>query len=97
MGTFRTLGEALDAGWKVRMRCQRGDQRGIVKIDTCRHEATLCLLTLVSTRGRAFPIARIADRIRCPNCGDLGVMLAFDVPGGAVPVFKPTYYGRRGG
>lgn len=97
MVAITTLGQAFDAKWGIRMQCQRGTHRGIVKIDECRYEASLCLLTLVSTRGRAFPIARIADRIRCPNCGDLGVMLAFDVPGGAVPVFKPTYYGRRAG
>jgi hypothetical protein len=57
MATFRTLGQALDAKWGVRIRCLRGDQRGIVKIDACRYEASLCLLTLVATRGREFPIS----------------------------------------
>jgi hypothetical protein len=95
MPQITTLGQAFDAGWKIRMQCRRGDHRGIVKIDECRYEASLCLLTLVATRGRAFPIAPIADRIRCPNCGDLGVMLAFDVPGGSVPVFQPIHYGHR--
>jgi hypothetical protein len=95
MATIATLGEAFDAKWAIRMKCRRGDHRGIVKIDACRFETDLCLATLVATRGRPFPIARIADRIRCPNCGDMGVMVAFDVPGGAVPVFQPVYYGRR--
>jgi hypothetical protein len=94
MTIVRTLGEAHDAGWGIRMRCQRGDQRGIVKIDACRYETALCLKTLVATRGRPFPLARIADRIRCPNCGDLGVMLAFDVPGSPIPVFRPVSFGR---
>lgn len=96
MATVRTLGEAYSAGWGIRMRCQRGDHRGIVKIDACRYETALCLKSLVATRGRDFPLARIAARIRCPNCGDLGVMLAFDVPGSPLPVFQPVYYGRGG-
>lgn len=96
MAEIITLGQAFDARWGIRMHCRRGTHRGIVKIDDCRYEASLCLLTLVATRGRDFPIARIADRIRCPNCGDLGVLVAFDVPGGAVPVFHPVRYGRGG-
>ena len=94
MATFRTIGEAYDARWTVRMRCERGDHRGIVKIDACRFETDLCLKTLVATRGRLFPLARLASRIRCPNCGDLGVSLAFDVPGAPLPVFQPIHYGR---
>jgi hypothetical protein len=61
MATVRTLGEAYSAGWAIRMRCQRGDQRGIVKIDACRYETEWCLKTLVTTRGRDFPLARITD------------------------------------
>jgi hypothetical protein len=96
MPPITALGQAFDAKWGVRMQCQRGTHRGIVKIDECRYQASLCLLTLVATRGRAFPIARIADRLRCPNCGDMRVMVAFDVPGGAIPVFHPIRYGRGG-
>jgi hypothetical protein len=95
MAVFRTIGEAYDAKWGVRMRCQRGDHRGPVKIDPCHYESQLCLLTLVATRGRDFPLPRLASRIRCPNCGDLGVALAFDVPGAPIPVFQPIHY-RRG-
>src|SRR5579863_1179776 len=40
MATLRTLGEAYSAGWGIRVRCQRSDQRGIVKVDPCRFEAT---------------------------------------------------------
>jgi hypothetical protein len=65
-----------------------------VKIDACRYETALCLKTLVATRGRDFPLARIASRIRCPDCGDLGVMLAFDVPGSPIPVFRPVQFWR---
>ena len=97
MARVRTLGEAFDAKWGIRMRCTRGDHRGPNKIQECRFETDLCLKSLVATRGREFPIARIADRIRCPNCGDLGVTVAFDVPGSPIPIFQPVYYGRRHG
>jgi hypothetical protein len=63
MAAVKTLGDAYSAGWGIRMRCVRGDQRGIVKIDACRYEAALCLRTLVATRGGDFPLPRIAARI----------------------------------
>jgi hypothetical protein len=97
MTMITTLGEAYDARWSIRMRCRRGEHRGPTKIDPCEFETEICLKTLVATRRRAFPIARIADRVRCPNCGDLGVVIAFDVPGSPIPIFKPTVYGRRVG
>jgi predicted RNA-binding Zn-ribbon protein involved in translation (DUF1610 family) len=45
--------------------------------------------TLVCTRGRAFPLSRLASRMMCPNCGERNVWLTFEVPGSAVPVFVP--------
>ena len=39
--------------------------------------------------GRGFPLARLASRLMCPNCGGRNVQVAFDVPGGNVPVFIP--------
>jgi hypothetical protein len=89
MATLTTLGEAYSAGWGIRVKCQRGDRRGIVRIDRCQFEAALDMQTLVCTRGRDFPLARIASRLRCPNCGDMGVQVLFDVPGAAIPVFVP--------
>src|ERR1035437_9444055 len=38
VATVSTFGEAFSARWSVRMRCARGDHRGIVKIDACRYE-----------------------------------------------------------
>lgn len=89
MATLTTLGEAYSAGWGIRIKCQRGEQRSIVRIDPCRFEAALDMQTLVCTRGRDFPLARIVSRLRCPNCGDIGVQVLFDVPGAAIPVFIP--------
>ena len=35
---------------------------------------------LVATRGRDFPLAMLAIRLRCPRCGSRRVMLAFTPP-----------------
>ena len=58
MATLTTLGEAYSANWGIRVRCQRGDHRGIVRIDPCQFEAALDMQSLVCTRGRGFPSAK---------------------------------------
>ena len=47
MAVIETLGDAYAAKWGVRMKCGREDQRGIVKIDRCGYESSLCMETLV--------------------------------------------------
>ena len=37
--------------------------------------------TLIWTRGANFPLKLLESRIRCPNCGKLGVTVLFAVPG----------------
>ena len=44
------------------------------------YEAELQLQTLVWTRGRDFPLARLESRLKCPRCGSRRVRLAFSVP-----------------
>jgi hypothetical protein len=89
MADVETLGQAHQAGWGIKLRCGRGDRRGIVKIDACRYSAVLDVETLVCTRGRAFPLSRLASRMMCPNCGERNVWLTFEAPGSAVPAFVP--------
>ena len=50
--------------------------------------------TLVCTRGRAFPLSRLASRMMCPSCGERNVWLTFEVPGSAVPAFVPKVHTR---
>jgi hypothetical protein len=95
MAVIETLGDAYAAKWGIRMRCLRGNHRGIVKIDPCKFEADLILETLVCTRGRRFPLSQLASRLQCPNCGENRVELLFDVPGSALPVFVPQSPYRR--
>lgn len=95
MAEIETLGDAFAAKWSVRIRCGRGDHRGIVKIDKCGYQGTLDMETLVCTRGRAFPLARLASRLKCPNCGEDSVKVLFDVPGSPIPVWVPQSPYRR--
>jgi|SRR5471032_474061 len=95
MAEIRTIGEAYSAGWGIRMKCARGNHRGIVKIDPCGFETALSMETLVCTRGRAFPLSHLGSRLMCPNCGERRVELLFDVPGSAIPCFIPQSPYRR--
>ena len=36
--------------------------------------------TLVCTRGRAFPLAQLESRLRCPKCGSRGMAVMFEPP-----------------
>jgi hypothetical protein len=49
----------------------------------CVFRCELDMETLVCTRGRAFPLARLAERLRCPRCGSRQVSVVYDAPSGA--------------
>ena len=86
MAEIETLGDAYDAQWGVRVRCSREDPR-ISRNARCEFEGNLDMATLVCTRGRGFPLARLASRLRCPQCGDMHIKILFDVPGQPIPVW----------
>jgi hypothetical protein len=48
----------------------------------------LDMQTLVCTRGRDFPVAHLAERLRCPRCGCRRVAVMFDPP--AMPQAQST-------
>jgi hypothetical protein len=75
-----TLGEAMDFGWRVTVRCAWGPREGMKRVRECVNGGELDLQTLVWTRGRAFPLARLESRLKCPRCGSRRVRLAFSVP-----------------
>ena len=49
----------------------------------CICSAELDMETLVWTRGRAFPLAWLQERLRCPQCGSRRVTLASAAPAAA--------------
>ncbi len=75
-----TLGEALDLGWRLRIYCRFGKREGMKSIRECTAYVEVDLPTLVWTRGRDFPIARLDTRMKCARCGSRRVMVAFEPP-----------------
>ncbi len=63
-----TLGEAENLHWRIIATC------------SCKVREELSLRSLVWTRGRAFPLAGLAERLRCPVCGGRDIRVTFDVP-----------------
>jgi hypothetical protein len=78
-----TLGEALDLGWRLRIYCRSGNREGMKSIRACTAFIDADLPTLVWTRGRDFPIARLDTRMKCARCGSRRVMVAFEPPSNA--------------
>jgi DNA-directed RNA polymerase subunit RPC12/RpoP len=79
---IETIGEALAAGWLVSARCVKGreDGPGSRSSRECIYRHELELETLVVTRGRAFPIASLESRLRCPRCGNRRMRVMFEPP-----------------
>jgi hypothetical protein len=77
-----TLGEAWSLGWRVHMRCAKPTREGMKSVRECIFRCELDMETLVCTRGRAFPLARLAERLRCPRCGSRQVAVVYHAPSG---------------
>jgi hypothetical protein len=75
-----TLGEAWSLGWNIHIRCLYDGREGMKLKRSCGFKQELDLMTLFCTRGRDFPVARIADRLRCPRCGCREVSVMFTTP-----------------
>jgi hypothetical protein len=75
-----TIGEAWNLGWCVHMRCLDNGMRGLKHKRECGYRADLDMETLVCTRGRDFPLAWLATRLRCPRCGCRRVSVLFGPP-----------------
>ena len=72
------LGEALNHGWRVHMRCLDDGMEGLQHKRNCGLRMSLDLATLVATRGRAFPLMLLSERLRCPSCGCRRVSVMFE-------------------
>lgn len=59
------------------MRCLHDGKEGLKHRRDCNFRRELDLETLVCTRGRAFPLGRLAERLRCPRCGCRRVAVMF--------------------
>lgn len=77
-----TIGEALEAGWRLRIYCRDGKRDHGKSTRECRSSLAADLETLVWTRGQTFPITSLETRMKCPRCGSRRVSIAFEVPPG---------------
>jgi hypothetical protein len=77
-----TLGEAWNLSWRLYMRCLQDGREGLKHRRACDYRTELDMRTLVCTRGRDFPLVRIAERLRCPRCGCRRVAVMFKPPEG---------------
>ena len=74
------LGEVHDLGWRLRVDCRFGKREGMKSIRACTAYSDIDVPTLIWTRGRDFPIARLETRMKCPRCGSRRVLVAFEPP-----------------
>lgn len=77
---IETIGDALDHGVRIHMRCAWGKRDGLKSIRACIFRAELDVMTLVCTRGRPFPISMLATRMRCPECRSRRVFIRLEIP-----------------
>jgi len=75
-----TLGDAFSAGWRIKIRCAWGPRDGMKRVRECIFGGELDLQTLIWTRGSAFPLTMLENRLKCPRCGSRRVRVAFSVP-----------------
>lgn len=67
-------------GYELHQAGVGGPRDGMKRVRECVYGGELDLETLVWTRGRDFPLARLESRLKCPRCGSRRVRLAFSVP-----------------
>lgn len=77
---IETLGDAYNHSIGCTLACAEGKGSGMKKHAECIFRCDLDMMTLVATRGRAFPMARLAERLRCPRCGSLRVRVMWRIP-----------------
>lgn len=78
--SIETIGEAWNLSWTIRIRCLDDGMRGLKHKRECGYRTDLDMETLVCTRGRDFPLALLAERLRCPRCGCRRISVAFVLP-----------------
>lgn len=78
--SVETIGEAWQLGWRVTARCAYGKRDGMKSVRECVCTYDLDMSTLIWTRGKNFPLAMLASRMKCPRCGSRDVALLFHTP-----------------
>lgn len=95
MPAISTLGEAHDHGWTLKVYCRDGylDSRDRRSKSHCQFSYEPDMMTLLWTRGRAFPLSRLPVMLKCPRCANRNIQIMFNVPSDADR--RPTAAARR--
>lgn len=78
---IETLGEAHRAGWKAAAQCLGRDSRIKKGSRPCPQKLEFDMPTLIWTRGKDFPLAMLAERLKCPSCNCRRMLVYFSKPG----------------
>jgi hypothetical protein len=99
-----TLGEAYRLGWRATACCIGSGPNPKSRHGRTRTEydtrAELNMKTLIWTRGANLPLKLLESRIRCPQCGKLGVTVNQDPrrsapPNSGLPAWRVSRKGPR--
>lgn len=77
---IETIGEAWTLSWRVHRRCGQGTRAGMKSIAEGTYGRDLDVETLVCPRGRDFPLAWLAEQLRCPRCGSRREVVLYEPP-----------------
>jgi hypothetical protein len=69
VATLFSLGEAKSHGYRITARCAWGRRDGMKSRRECLYRYDLDLESLIWTRGAAYPISMLPERLKCPRCG----------------------------
>lgn len=78
---IETLGQCFSHSINPILHCAEGKGQAMKKHRECVYRLELDMRTLVATRGRDFPMARLAEVMRCPSCGSRRVRILWNMPG----------------
>lgn len=93
---IESLGDAWDAGYRLRAKCAWGKRRdGLKSIPVCSYAYELDVQSLLWTRGRPFPVSGLARCLKCPMCGSRHVSVVLIPPAGG-PTVIPVRLVRGG-
>jgi hypothetical protein len=79
---IETVGEAFDAGWKLKVKCDRR-RAGLKSVRSCPLVHELDLDSLIWTHGWRCPISWLNSHLRCPKCGSRHVLTFWVAPNDA--------------
>ena len=88
-----TLNDIWTQSIRLRARCSRRRRPGMKAVPECTYQLELDVETLVCTRGRAFPVSMLPDRLKCPRCGWARMTVVYDFP--RQPQLNAAAFGRE--